>query len=171
MIDKFKINSRGKFNFYHGLSLFKKNKRKLNTYVRFEEINSFLKLRKKILIKIFFEMEPKYRNKVYFKNNKIHIDIKVSRNEIQIANELLFEVKNFFSFKPKREKLNFSIKDLLDASHHIGGLIYPKIVDKNLKLKGLKNIFCCSSAVFPTSGSVNPTLIICGLAERLSKYL
>ena len=79
MIDKFKINSRGKFNFYHGLSLFKKNKRKLNTYVRFEEINSFLKLRKKILIKIFFEMEPKYRNKVYFKNNKIHIDIKVSK--------------------------------------------------------------------------------------------
>ena len=48
LIDKFKISSRGKFNFYHGLSLFKKNKRKLNTYVRFEEINSFLKLRKKI---------------------------------------------------------------------------------------------------------------------------
>ena len=116
-------------------------------------------------------MEPKYRNKVYFKNNKIHIDIKVSKNETQIANELLLEVKNFFSFKPNLEKLNFSIKDLLDASHHIGGLTYPKIVDKNLKLKGLKNIFCCSSAVFPTSGSVNPTLIICGLAERLSKYL
>ena len=171
LIDKFKISSRGKFNFYHGLSLFKKNKRKLNTYVRFEEINSFLKLRKKILIKIFFEMEPKYRNKVYFKNNKIHVDIKVSRNEIKLANELLFEVNNFFSFNPKREKLNFSINDLLDASHHIGGLIYPKIVNKNLKLKGLNNIFCCSSAVFPTSGSVNPTLIICGLAERLSKYL
>ena len=116
-------------------------------------------------------MEPKYRNKVYFKNNKIHVDIKVSRNEIKIAKELLFEVNNFFSFNPKREKLNFSIKDLLDASHHIGGLIYPKIVNKNLKLKGLNNIFCCSSAVFPTSGSVNPTLIICGLAERLSKYL
>ena len=171
LIDKFKINSRGKFNFYQGLSLFKKNKRKLNTYVRFEEINSFLRLRKKILIKIFFEMEPRYRNKVYFKNNKIHIDIKVSKNETQIANELLLGIKNFFSFKPNLEKLSFSTKDLLDASHHIGGLTYPKIVDKNLKLKGLKNIFCCSSAVFPTSGSVNPTLIICGLAERLSKYL
>ena len=116
-------------------------------------------------------MEPKYRNKVYFKNNKIHVDIKVSKNETQIANELLLGIKNFFSFKPNLEKLSFSTKDLLDASHHIGGLTYPKIVDKNLKLKGLKNIFCCSSAVFPTSGSVNPTLIICGLAERLSKYL
>ena len=48
-------------------------------------------------------MEPKYRNKVYFKNNKIHVDIKVSRNEIKIANELLFEVNNFFSFNPKEK--------------------------------------------------------------------
>ena len=47
----------------------------------------------------------------------------------------------------------------------------PKIVDKNLKIKGLNNIYCCSSAIFPTSGSANPTLIICGLAERLSKFL
>ena len=45
------------------------------------------------------------------------------------------------------------------------------IVDKNLKIKGLNNIYCCSSAIFPTSGSANPTLIICGLAERLSKFL
>ena len=53
----------------------------------------------------------------------------------------------------------------------MGGLCYPKNVDKNLKIQGLKNIYCCSSAIFPTSGSVNPTLIICALAERLSKIL
>ena len=53
LIDKFKINSRGKFNFYQELSLFKKNKRKLNTYVRFEEINSFLRLRKKFYKNFF----------------------------------------------------------------------------------------------------------------------
>ena len=53
----------------------------------------------------------------------------------------------------------------------MGGLCYPKNVDKNLRVLGLKNIFCCSSAVFPTSGSANPTLIICALAERLSKFL
>ena len=53
----------------------------------------------------------------------------------------------------------------------MGGLSYPKILDKNLKLRGLNNIFCCSSAVFPTSGSTNPTLIICALSERLSEFL
>ena len=46
-----------------------------------------------------------------------------------------------------------------------------KIIDKNLKFRGLKNVFCCSSAVFPTSGSANPTLVICALAQRLSAYL
>ena len=74
-------------------------------------------------------------------------------------------------YKPNQEKLNFKVSDLVDASHHMGGLSYPNIVDKNLKIKGLNNIYCCSSAIFPTSGSANPTLIICGLAERLSKFL
>ena len=53
----------------------------------------------------------------------------------------------------------------------MGGLIYPKLVDKNLKLNGLKNIFVCSSAVFPTSGSANPTLTICALAIRLGEHI
>ena len=33
--------------------------------------------------------------KFIFKNNKIHIDIKVSKNETQIANELLLGIKIF----------------------------------------------------------------------------
>ena len=80
-------------------------------------------------------------------------------------------VTNFFSYQPKFEKLNLDKTKLVDASHHMGGMIFPKVVDKNLKIKGTKNIFCCSSAIFPSSGSVNPTLIICALAERLSLYL
>ena len=78
---------------------------------------------------------------------------------------------NFFSFKPQSEKLYLNKKKLVDASHHMGGMSFPKVVDKNLKIKGVKNIFCCSSAIFPSSGSVNPTFIICALAERLSSYL
>ena len=116
-------------------------------------------------------MEPRFKNKVYIKDDKVNItqttDIAVNK----VTKKLLEEVKNFFSFQPKLEKFRFNVKDLSDASHHIGGLSYPKIVNKNLKMHGLKNIFCCSSAIFPTSGSVNPTLIICALAERLSKFL
>ncbi len=171
LINNIKLKFRKNFNIYKGLSYYKKNHRTLNTYVRFEEKKSFLKFRKKILVKIFLEMEPKFKNRIYLKNNSAHINLSLSKKEIQISKKLINDIKKNFSSKPNLENLDFKISDLVDASHHIGGLSYPKIVDKNLKIRGLHNIYCCSSAIFPTSGSVNPTLIICGLAERLSKFL
>ena len=170
LIDKFKLKSKKNVNVYYGLSLFQKNIKTLNTYVRFEEIKSIFRSRKKIVIKIFLEMEPKFKNKIYIRDNILKVSLSLGKKDIEISKKLLVEIKKIFSLKPKSEEFNLNVKELNDASHHIGGLSYPKIVNKNLKIQGLKNIFCCSSAVFPTSGSVNPTLIICGLAERLSKF-
>lgn len=171
LIKYFKLKNKKNFYTYKGLSLFQKKYRTLNTYVRFEEKKGFLRFRKKIFIKIFLEMEPKFKNRIYIKNNTGNISLSISKKEIEMSKKLLNHIKNIFSFKPNLEKLDFKVSDLVDASHHIGGLTYPKVVNKNLKIQGLKNIFCCSSAIFPTSGSANPTLIICGLAERLSKFL
>ena len=58
----------------------------------------------------------------------------------------------------------------------MGGLCYsvnPKqtVVDKNLRIMGTKNIYACTSAIFPTSGSVNPTMTIIALAQRLAMHL
>ncbi len=116
-------------------------------------------------------MEPRYNNKVYFKKSIEKVNLSLSKKEIDTAKKLLKEITNFFSLKPHEEKLNFRKKNLIGASHHMGGMVFPKVVDKNLKIRGIKNIFCCSSAVFPTSGSANPTLIICALAQRLSIFL
>ena len=123
------------------------------------------------MIRIFLEMEPRYQNKVYIQNKTKKIDLSLSKKDLETSRRLLKSVTNFFSYQPKFEKLNLDKTKLVDASHHMGGMIFPKVVDKNLKIKGTKNIFCCSSAIFPSSGSVNPTLIICALAERLSLYL
>ena len=171
LIDNFKLKFKKNFNTYKGLSLFKKNQRTLNTYVRFEVKKGFLRFRRKIFIKIFLEMEPKFKNRIYVKKNTAIISLSLSKKEIKISKKLLRDIKSYFSLKPALEKFVFKVSDLVDASHHMGGMCYPKIVNKNLKLQGLKNIFCCSSAIFPTSGSANPTLIVCGLAERLSKFL
>ena len=68
------------------------------------------------------------------------------------------------------------VNDILeDGSHHIGGLTFfhnkkKTLVNKNLQLINTNNIYVCSSAIFPTSGSVNPTLTICALALRLGNY-
>ena len=171
IIDKFKVKYKKKINSYTGFSLFQKNIKNLNTYIRFEEKKNFIGFKKKTMIRIFLEMEPKFNNRIFLKNNEGVVNISIGKNEIKSSKKLLKEIIFFFSKKPNKEKLNFNKKKLVDASHHMGGMIYPKIVNKNLKIQGTKNIFCCSSSIFPTSGSVNPTLIICAFAERLSKFL
>ena len=70
-----------------------------------------------------------------------------------------------------------NMKSLIEgASHHMGGLRYSNNknfsnVDKNLRIRGLRHIYVCSSAIFPTSGSVNPTMTICALSNRLAEHL
>ncbi len=171
LINNLKLKYKKNINTYTGLSLFENKKRLLNTYVRFEEKKFFLNLKKKIMLRIFLEMEPRFRNRVYLKKKLGKVDLLIGKKETQISKKLIKEIITFFSYNPKLEKLHFNKDKLVDASHHMGGLSYPKIIDKNLKLRGLNNIFCCSSAVFPTSGSTNPTLIVCSLSERLSEFL
>ena len=52
------------------------------------------------------------------------------------------------------------------SSSAVGG-----VVDNNLKLWGVNNIFVCSSSVFPTSGQANPTFFLGAFAIRLANYL
>lgn len=45
------------------------------------------------------------------------------------------------------------------------------VVDRDLKVWGTKNLFVCSSSVFPTSGQANPTFLIGAFAVRLAEHL
>ena len=45
------------------------------------------------------------------------------------------------------------------------------VVDKDLKIHDIQNIFICGSSVFPINGVTNPTWTIMTLANRLSKHL
>ena len=45
------------------------------------------------------------------------------------------------------------------------------VVDRNLRLWGTKNVFICSSSVFPTSSQANPTFYLGVFAVRLANYL
>ena len=127
-------------------------------------------------LRVFFEMLPSVRNSVKInKFNKTIIDLNYSNTEIKTFNILIKKIFRFFSYDYKKENIILlnkkNVFKLKDASHHMGGLIYPKIVDKNLRLRGLQGIYCCSSSIFPTSGSTNPTFTTCALAVRLGKYL
>jgi choline dehydrogenase-like flavoprotein len=45
------------------------------------------------------------------------------------------------------------------------------VVDKDLALWGTKNVYVCSSSVFPTSGQANPTFFLGAFAARLANHL
>ncbi len=45
------------------------------------------------------------------------------------------------------------------------------VVDRDLGLFGARNVFVCSSSVFPTSGQANPTFLLCAFAVRLAHQL
>lgn len=61
------------------------------------------------------------------------------------------------------------------ASHHAGALPMGEggcgVVDRNGRFYDAANLYCASSAVFPTAGSANPTLAIAALARRLGEHL
>jgi choline dehydrogenase-like flavoprotein len=62
------------------------------------------------------------------------------------------------------------------AHHHMGTCrmganARTSIVDGNLRVHGMTNLFVAGSSVFVTSGVANPTLTLTGLSLRLSEYL
>ncbi len=62
------------------------------------------------------------------------------------------------------------------GGHHLGAArmsARPEdgVVDENLKVHGVDNLFVASGAVFPTSSQANPTLTIVALALRLADHL
>ncbi len=63
-----------------------------------------------------------------------------------------------------------------DSNHHMGGMRMASsasdgVVDPNLLLFGTRNVYICSSAVFPSSGFSNPTHTLLALAVRLAEHL
>ena len=60
--------------------------------------------------------------------------------------------------------------------HHIGGTIMGEsknssVVDKNLKVHEINNLYVCGSSTFSSGGHANPTLSIIQLSLRLADHL
>ena len=67
-------------------------------------------------------------------------------------------------------------KEVFGVGHHMGttrmGLDKNfSVVDENLKVHEIDNLYCAGSSVFPTCGYINPTLTIVALSLRLADHL
>ena len=45
------------------------------------------------------------------------------------------------------------------------------VVDTDLRVHGVENLYCAGASVFPTSGCANPTFTIVALSIRLAEHL
>lgn len=90
-----------------------------------------------------------------------------------------FEVTTDLSGGPEHwtfDPTGSSPYSLQPGDHHMGALRMSRsaadgIVDRDLRLHAVDNLYAASCAVFPTSGYANPTLTIVALALRLADHL
>jgi choline dehydrogenase-like flavoprotein len=110
-----------------------------------------------------------------FNQRKLKVNWKIdstTMNTVKIAyKNLKLEIMSAFPEISKiHDCINFNSISELDFSpvnHHMGGASIGKVVDKNLKINGITNLFVCSSAIFPTSSHSNPTLTTLALVGKM----
>ena len=93
-----------------------------------------------------------------------------------------FSLLNSKAFPDDYIKFTHSPQDLdwedtfTSAAHHVGTARMSDsaesgVVDKDLKVFGINNLYVCDGSVFSTSGNVNSSFTISALACRLADHL
>ena len=135
-----------------------------------------------------WEQDPEFDNKILLTKNlddigmpRVKLKYKLSDKSLKTAQNMVLELGNFFIDNNLGRIAGENIYDenefISDAGyHHIGGTIMgsdakKSVVDKNLKLHLLNNMFVVGSSVFPTGGHANPTLSIVKLSLKLSDHI
>ncbi|MHB0978199.1 MAG: GMC oxidoreductase [Minisyncoccota bacterium] len=142
----------------------------------------------KIRIRNFMEMEPSLNNQMTLSSeldiygNPLPI---VDLNTTELDRKSIIELHKLFKEEIEKNNLGKFVSNIenakpwpinFDASHHLGGTIMgtdpnKSVVDTNLKVHSVDNLYICSGSVFPTAGCANPTYTICALALRLAEHL
>ena len=72
--------------------------------------------------------------------------------------------------KPKRTMLSWRA-DHASCTCRMAKTEAEGVVDKNMKVFGVDNLYICSNGAFSSLGTVNPTLTVTALALRLGRHL
>lgn len=86
--------------------------------------------------------------------------------------KIVFNDSLNFSFLPSKT----SIRELSSGSHHAGTMRIGSnelngVIDSNLQVFGISNLFVCDLSIFPNYGNSNPTFTLAAFSARLADYL
>lgn len=185
--DDRKIQNKKFSNFKWSLAFINiiKDVRKVSLYTFYRLLHSKKIKIKTIRLRNFMDMEPRPDNRITLSKD---VDINDKRlplinlNVSELDKKSLIELHKIFGEEMKKNNIgifeNQLDKDIKwpiisEASHHLGGTIMgndikTSVVNTDLRLHNLDNLYICSGSVFPTSGCANPTYTICALAIRLA---
>ena len=154
-------------------------------YVRF--VSKKKPVIKRIGIRNFMEMEPKFDNRITLSDKRdangefipvvSHKPSEIDRRSlILLYNVLVGELaKNDIGELKTGLETETEWPINQDASHHLGATRMgndptTSVVNKDLRLHGAENVYCAGGSVFSTSGCANPTFTICALSIRLADH-
>ena len=143
----------------------------------------------KFKVSLHQEQEPLFDNKVYLDNKLdpfgiplINLNWKISDKLKRTAKESLIALgkflidKNIGRISVDEYIFSENFKHVFGGAHQMGGTrmgtnYNNSVVDKNLKVHSMKNLFITGSSVFATSGHGHPTYTIICLSLRLGEHI
>jgi choline dehydrogenase-like flavoprotein len=155
--------------------------------------NWFYKV-KEVVLHVNLEQKPNLNNKLFIKkegknkfdeNKKSVLFWKINRKEIDTLrfflntfnkswqNAGLNKIAELKINKHNYKSLLRSLKVFLHptGSIRMGSNKSNSVVNKNLRIWNVQNLYVCSTAVFPSSGSANTGMTLLALTARLGDYL
>lgn len=130
------------------------------------------------------EMRPLRRNQLrlsaerdYLGLRRTELDLEIPAADKDAYERLLLDLVRFFGRTGLgRIKAKQLWGALSSGSHHMGSTRMgtdpsTSVVNGDLRLHDVENLYCAGSSVFPTGGCANPTLSIVALALRLAGTL
>ena len=154
--------------YYFLISSFNKNiinSKKIDVYLHLDQVSSIKN--KVILTNQFDEFKRSIPNIIYgFDQNEINTIKKVySLLNIQLSNT------NFIFKINKRNIFNFYHGNHYSGTARISNNAKSGVVDQNLKVHNMSNLYICDSSVIPFFGSSNPVLTLMALSKKLADKL
>ena len=129
------------------------------------------------------EQEANLKNNIDLTKNGLPIiNWKISEKEVNTIEDFARVILNNEKIR-KMIKSNYEFPDkniifskMTDNNHPMGGASMhidreKRVVDSNLEVVGLKGMFVCSTAIFPSGSHSNPTMTLLAFANRLAKQL
>ena len=166
--------------FKHSLILYK------YIYYRYFKKKLYIPKNTKIKLQIDFEQEPSKDNYIKLSEdidsngrNKSMINWKITKRD----RENLKNIIGFINSSFKKDSLltnidipnNFNSYNFYDSYHPVGtcsmGADEKNVVNNDLKVRNISNLYSLSSAIFPSAGSSNPTFSLLCFANNLSNNL